>query len=168
MATSKVTITTDEIHPKTPNALRVVFTKNAGNKVGVALTAIDPNDYITRQQFNDNVPSPNFAPFIYNLPAGSQTPIIIDFNNNTIKIGAASPVAIGVNLTNYKENPGIRFEVITSAANTSPKPTDPWITNKQWFDITYVLLVSVTLQPDTDTGLPGGLTLDNINIIIKP
>lgn len=168
MATSKVTIAVDEIHPKTPNALRIPFSKNAGNKVGVPITTIDPDDYITRQQFNDNLPAQKYSPFTYNLPSGSQTPVIIDFDNSTIKIGAASPVAIGVNLTNYKENPGIRFEVITSATNTSPKPTEPWITNKHWFDITYVLLVSVTLQPDTDTGLAGGLTLDNINIIIKP
>lgn len=73
MATTKVTFGADEIHPKTPTGLRVVFTKNAGNKTAVALTAIDPNDYITRQQFDDNIPAPLFS-YTIKIPATTSIP----------------------------------------------------------------------------------------------
>lgn len=110
----------------------------------------------------------NAPPFPYNIPSGSQTPIIINFTDNTIKIGTAGPVDIGKVLTNYQNNPDINFDLVIDATNTKPIGSVGWITNKQWVNNSYASLVSITLQPDTDTGLPGGLTEDNINIIIKP
>lgn len=107
-------------------------------------------------------------PIVYNIPANSETPIIVDFLNSTIKIGSASPGYIGVDLTNYKSNPDVKFKLVIDSENTAPIGNDGWINNELWTDGTYTSLAILTIQPDTDTGLSGGLTLDNINIIIKP
>jgi hypothetical protein len=112
--------------------------------------------------------APIVIPVIYNLPANSETPVIIDFDNSTIKIGTASPVSIGADLTNYQSNPEVKFKLVIDSTNTKPIGNEGWISNEEWTDNTYTSLVALTLQPDTDTGLSGGLTLDNINIIIKP
>lgn len=117
---------------------------------------------------NDIIGSSLPGPVVINIPANSQTPIVIDFTNSTIKIGSESAASVGADLAKYKDNPDLLFEAITSPNNTSPKPTEPWITNKQWSNSTYTILEVLTIQPDTDTGASGGLTLDDINIIIKP
>lgn len=126
------------------------------------------NDIPAWKNVNELVGNVAPIPFVYNLPAGSQTPIILNFNNSTIKIGAASPVNIGTDLTKYKSNIDVVFSIIIDSINTKPTGNIGWITNEKWADNSYISLVEITLQPDTDTGLPGGITLDNINIIIKP
>ena len=54
MATGKVTEAIDEITPKTPGALRVIFKKPAGNKTSLSLGSIDEWDYITKEMFESN------------------------------------------------------------------------------------------------------------------
>jgi hypothetical protein len=165
MATAKVTKAVDEITPKT--GLRVAHSAPTGYKQDYGLGELEDEDFITKKLLEENTPE-IATPKVYNLPANSETPVIINFDDSTVKIGAASPVSIGFDLSDYQANPDIKFEIITSSLNTTPKDTAAWISNKEWFDITYSSLVELTLQPDTDTGISGGLTLDNINIIIKP
>lgn len=108
-------------------------------------------------------------PIIYNLPSGSETPVIINFSDSSIKIGSAVAVSIGYDLTNYRSNPdGIKFEIIGSEDELQTTPKDPgaWL-KKTYTDNTYTELSLATITPDTDTGMEEGVTLDNINIIIK-
>lgn len=77
MATSKVTIAIDEVNPKTPGGLRIVFSKNAGNKTSTALTSLDPKDYITREQFEQNIPVP-FDPIAIPVVVGTQ---LVDYGD---------------------------------------------------------------------------------------
>lgn len=139
----------------------------AGYKEDYELDDLGDNDFITKQIFVNNAPEP-VAAFPYNLPANSETPIIINFVDGTIKIGSASPVDIGTDLTVYQQCLDVKFDQIIDSLNTKPVGNEGWISNKKWTDNTYTIVEELTLQPDTDTGLPGGLTLDNINIIIKP
>jgi hypothetical protein len=106
--------------------------------------------------------------FIYTLSPSTETPIIIDFDNNTIKKGSAAAVAIGTDLSVYQSNPDIKFKLIIDAFNSRPIGNDGWISNEKYSDGSYAVLSELTLQPDTDTGFPGGFTRDYINIIIKP
>jgi hypothetical protein len=73
MATGKVTIAMDEVSVKTPGSLRIAFRQNAGNKIGVNIATLDPNDYITKQMFLDNTASPVPIPLSYS--AGTSLPI---------------------------------------------------------------------------------------------
>ena len=141
----------------------------AGYQAVYAITDLAGNDWITKDILLDAIVTfgiPN--PFVYNIPANSQTPIIINFEDSTIKYGAGSPVFMSVDLLSYQQNPDIKFKQIIDSENTKPIGNEGWIANEEWTDNTYTSLVNLTLQPDTDTGLPGGLTIDNINIIIKP
>jgi|ERR1700744_9112 len=126
------------------------------------------NDVPAWKNVEDIVGTISAAPFLFNLPSGSETPIVINFTDNTIKIGSASPIPIGEDMSNYQKNPDVKFTVIIDDTNTKPIGNEGWITNQEWADDTYISLVNLTIQPDTDTGVAGGLTLDNINIIIKP
>lgn len=139
----------------------------AGYKDDYEFDDLGDNDLITKKIFSENVPSLSQPPLIYNLPAGSATPILINFVDSTIKFGGASEVPIGTLLTAFKANPTIKFKQVIDTENTKPIGNEGWITNEEWADNTYTSLVELTLQPDTDTAAPGGLTLDNINIIIK-
>lgn len=137
----------------------------AGYKEDYVLDDLGDNDFPTKAMLVSYVPTPD--PVVYNVPAESETPIIINFEDSSIKIGSASPVSIGASLAAFAKNPEIKFEIITSSNNTTPKDPAAWIVNKEWASA-YASLVELTLVPDTDTGLSGGVTLDNINIIIKP
>lgn len=170
MAAGKETKAIDEVTVKTPGALIVAFRQNAGNKTAVGMGSLLPEHYITKQMFVDNVPLTQPDPIIYHLPAASKTPVIIDFSASTIKLGTDAAISIGYDLSNYQgRGTSIDFEAILGVDTTSPKESAPWITNKKWSGSgTYTTLIAATLQPDTDTGVSGGLTLDNLNIIIKP
>lgn len=138
----------------------------AGYKDDYELDDLGDNDFVTKQILVNNEPEPLVA-FPYHLPANSETPVIINFVDGTIKIGTADPVDIGADLTVYQQSFDVKFKRIIDSENTVPIGNEGWITNEEWSDDTYTSLVELTLQPDTDSGLPGGLTLDNINIIIK-
>lgn len=166
MSIAKVTQKVDEVGAK--SGLRVAYSNLAGLKTSIGLGGLGDLDWITKEIFLANIPTTLPSPIIYNLPAGSETPVIIDFSASTIKIGAASAVSIGSDLTNYRANPDIKFKLKIDATNSRPIGNEGWITNEEWAGSNaYASLLEVTLQPDTDTGLEGGLTLDDINIIIK-
>lgn len=139
----------------------------AGYKEDYEFEDLGDLDFITKKIFSETVPTLLLAPYIYNIPAGSQTPIIFNFADDTVKFGAASPVELSYDLSTYRANPDIKFKLIIDANNSKPIGNEGWITNEEWSGGAYANLVELTLQPDTDTGLPGGLTLDNINVIIK-
>lgn len=138
----------------------------AGYKEDYVLEDLGDKDFVSKQIMVDNTPElPD--PIVYNLPDGSETPVIINFADNTIKIGSADAEAFPGDLTKYKFNPTVKFKLIVDDTNSVPIGNEGWITNEEWTNDSYAELIEIILQPDTDTGLPGGLTLDNINIIIK-
>lgn len=140
----------------------------AGYKEDYTLDDLGDNDFPTKLMLVSYVPTPD--PIVYNLPAGSETPIVINFPASTIKIGAASAVAIGSLLPGYSANPDVKFKQVIDTENTKPIGNEGWITNEEWADDTYTSLVELTIVPDNieDPENPGSyITLDNINIIIK-
>lgn len=139
----------------------------AGYNETYTFSDLGDKDFVPKQVLADFIPV-GIEPIVYNLPAGSETPIIIDFSANTIKIGSASAVAIGFDLSDYQSNPDIKFKLVIDSTNSRPVGNEGWITNEEWATAdTYATLTELTLQPDTDTGMEGGLTLDDLNIIIK-
>lgn len=157
----------EKIQAATPGDKVLSLSLLAYNQLPVTADLLD-NDIPAWKNVNELINNVSLIPFIYNLPANSQTPIIINFLFNTIKIGAASAISIGGDLSNYQSNPDVKFKIPGIGLNTKPTGNEGWITNEEWSDSTYTSLVELTLQPDTDTGMPGGLTMDNINIVIKP
>lgn len=157
----------EKIQAATPGDKVDLLSLLAYNQLPVTADLLD-NDIPAWKNVNELIANISLIPFIYNLPAGSATPIIINFLFNTIKIGAASAVSIGGDLSNYQSNPDVKFKLVIDSTNTKPIGNEGWITNEEWADNTYTSLVALTINPDTDTGMPGGLTKDNINIIIKP
>lgn len=140
----------------------------AGYKDTYTFDDLGINDFVTKQVLADFIPV-GITPIVYNLPAGTETPIIINFADDTIKLGSASVVDIGFSLSNYRANPDIKFKLVIDDENSRPIGNEGWILNEEWDgEASYQTLVELTLQPDTDTGIEGGLTLDNLNIIIKP
>lgn len=157
----------EELQAATPDDNIIALSLLVYNEIPVTDDLLDA-DIPAWKNVKDIVENISLTPFIYHLSAGTETPVIINFLFNTIKKGVASPVSIGGDLSNYQANPEVRFKIIIDSTNTKPIGNDGWITNEEWTDNTYTSLVALTLQPDTDTGVPGGVTLDNINIIIKP
>jgi|GEM_PF-6153053 len=107
------------------------------------------------------------------VPQGKETPIVINFTDNTIRFGAAQPEqlfdvnALAVDLSLYRISPTIDFKAIIDGENAKPVGGFWWITNEQYTDNTHSSLVAATLQPDTDTGAPGGLTSYDLHILIS-
>lgn len=167
MAAGKVTKAVDEITAKT--GLRVAHLNLTGYKASKALGELGDKDFITKEILVAYTPAV-VEPFVYNLPAGSKTPIIVDFDNNTIKFGTDAAIDIGTDLSVYQgSQDNVIFKLIDAVDDTITKPyNNVQVLVEQWFDNTYQSLTSISLLPDTDTGLSGGLTLDNINMIIKP
>lgn len=112
-------------------------------------------------------------PYVYNLPANSKTPIVINFNDSTIKFGTDAAIAIGTDLTAFQASQvNIMFKKIDGVDDTITTPyLGVAVLAEQWADNTYQSLVSISLLPETPSGTSGdsgtGLTIENINIIIK-
>lgn len=54
MAIGKSTYAVDEITPKQEGGLRIIFLKNAANKLDVPLSTLGDQDYITKKMFLNN------------------------------------------------------------------------------------------------------------------
>lgn len=83
MAASKNTQAIDRLTPKQTGGLRIVFSKPAGDEAAINLADKDANDYITKQEFLDNITPLPLPPTPTIITAGvTATPLTISYTGN--------------------------------------------------------------------------------------
>lgn len=83
MAVGKNTQAVDRITPKQSGGIRVAFSKPGGDETSLSLSAKGNDDYITKKEFNDNVPS-GLPPEPTTITAGTTpTPLVVAYNEAT-------------------------------------------------------------------------------------
>lgn len=136
------------------------------NRVGQFSIIIGTDEYWFKEGVTDSdlvLKTKPVIPKIINIPLATPVPILIDFAAHTIKFGAAAAVDLGYSLDNYRGIPTILYKKTVTSNTTDPLYQMQAVT-EEWTDSSQTILSKLYAYPQND----GSVTLEEINIIIKP